>query len=111
METGFAGIGVTTFVWLLVTIMVVAVVSKYIRLPYTVALVITGLIIALIPIEKGVELTPDLILIIFLPALLFESAFNLNLTDLRDNLPAIGVLPVPGVILTALGIAAFMHYV
>src|SRR3954447_21599252 len=111
MEAGFTGVGVTTFVWLLVTIMVVAVVSKYIRLPYTVALVIAGLVIALLPVERSVQLTPDFILLIFLPALLFESAFNLNFTDVRENMRAIGVLAVPGVILTALGIAAFMHYV
>ena len=47
-----------------------------------------------------IELTPELILALFVPPLVFEAAFHLNLMDLRRNLPAILLLAVPGVILT-----------
>jgi CPA1 family monovalent cation:H+ antiporter len=110
MNHGLASESVTTLVWLLIAIMAVAVASKYIRLPYTVALTIAGLIIALSPIDLTVNLTPDLILFIFLPALLFESAYNLHFADVRDNLRPITFLAVPGVILTAIGVAAIIHY-
>src|SRR5438552_1706732 len=110
MDQGLTSIGVTTLVWLLIAIMVVAVASKYIRVPYTVALVIAGLIIAFTPLNLTVQLTPDLILFIFLPALLFESAYNLHFADVRDNLRPIALLAVPGVVLTALFLAAGIHY-
>ncbi|HEX2987173.1 MAG TPA: Na+/H+ antiporter [Chloroflexota bacterium] len=110
MEPGAASAGVTILVWLLIAILVVAVFSKYVRVPYTVALVVAGLIIALTPLHLTIQLTPDLILFIFLPALLFESSFNLHFADLRDNLRPVAFLAVPGVILTAVFIAAAMHY-
>ena len=72
MEHTLATEGVFTIVFLLITTMVVAVASKYIRIPYTIALTITGLLIALANIGLSISLTPDLILFIFLPTLLFE---------------------------------------
>ena len=109
MDHGLTSVGVTTVVWLLVVILVVALVSRRIRIPYTAALVIAGLITALTPINLSVELTPDIILLIFLPALLFESSYNLHFPDVRDNLRPITLLAVPGVIATAAGVAAITH--
>ena len=43
------GENVTTVVWLLIAVMIVAVASKYLHIQYTVALVIAGLGIALCP--------------------------------------------------------------
>jgi CPA1 family monovalent cation:H+ antiporter len=96
-------------VWLLIAIMVVAVASKYMRVPYTVALVVAGLIIALTTSRRAIDLTPDLILFIFLPALLFESAYNLHFPEVRENLRPIALLAIPGVIFTALFVAAAMR--
>ena len=110
MDHALATEGVSTLVWLLVAVMVVAVTSKYLRIPYTVALVIAGLAIAISPIQVTIDLTPDLILFIFLPALLFESAYHLDFGELRDNLRPVALLAVPGVILTALFVAALTHY-
>jgi monovalent cation:H+ antiporter, CPA1 family len=101
---------VTVVVWLLIAVMAVAVVSKYVRVPYTVALVIAGLIIAFTPLSPAIELTPDIILFIFLPALLFESAYHLSFDELRDNLRPIALLAVPGVVLTAICLAAVIHF-
>jgi Na+:H+ antiporter len=110
MDGGIASQGVSAVVWLLITVLVVALASKYIRVPYTVALVVAGLIIAISPIDVQFNLTPDVILFIFLPALLFESSYNLNFNDVRDNLRPIALLAVPGVILTALFLALAIHY-
>ncbi|MFL5735450.1 MAG: Na+/H+ antiporter [Chloroflexia bacterium] len=110
MENGLTSTSVTALVWLLIAIMVVAVASKYIRVPYTVALVVAGLFIAFTPIKLTIDVTPDVILFIFLPALLFESAYNLHFADVRDNLRPITLLAVPGVILTALFLAAAVHF-
>jgi CPA1 family monovalent cation:H+ antiporter len=90
--------------------MVVAVASKYIRIPYTIALTIAGLLIALFDVDLTIDLTPDLILFIFLPALLFESSYNLPFAEVRDNLRPIALLAIPGVMLTAVCVAAGLHY-
>ena len=51
-----------------------------------------------------------LILFIFIPALLFESSYNLHFAEVKDNLRPIALLAIPGVILTAVGVAAAMHF-
>ncbi|MGH2620779.1 MAG: Na+/H+ antiporter [Anaerolineales bacterium] len=79
----------------------VAIAVRRVRIPYTVALVMVGLVLSLSSPFK-IELTPELILSIFIPPLVFESAFHLNLRELRRNLVTIGLLAVPGVILTML---------
>jgi CPA1 family monovalent cation:H+ antiporter len=79
----------------------VAIVANRRRLPYTVTLVVIGLLIA-IPTTLELEATPDLILAIFVPPLVFEAAFHLDLNQLRENLAPILLLAVPGVLLTTL---------
>ncbi len=111
MDHGLATEGVATVVFLLSTTMVVAVASKYLRIPYTIALTIAGLLIALANINLTIDLTPDLILFIFLPALLFESSYNLPFSEVRDNLRPITLLAIPGVILTAAAVAVGLHYI
>jgi len=77
----------------------VAIAVRRIRLPYTVALVLVGLAITIWrPLD--ISVTPELILFLFVPPLIFEAAFNLDLRLLRDNLAPILVLAVPGVLLT-----------
>jgi CPA1 family monovalent cation:H+ antiporter len=77
----------------------IAVVVKYIRLPYTIALVIGGLFVSLTAVEPY-HLTEELILFIFLPPLLFEGAIHFEITDLRRNMRTIGVLAFPGLIVS-----------
>jgi CPA1 family monovalent cation:H+ antiporter len=79
----------------------VAVVVRRVRLPYTVSLVLVGLFIS-IRRPIAVEVTPELILSIFVPPLIFEAAFHLDYRLLRKNLASIIMLAVPGVILTTL---------
>src|SRR5213079_2011603 len=76
---------VVVILGLLVIVAVVAAVVRYVRIPYTVALVLAGLALALLPDVPRVQLTPGIILTIFLPVLLFYGAYNLDLADLRAN--------------------------
>jgi monovalent cation:H+ antiporter, CPA1 family len=84
---------------LLLIASLVAIAVRRLQIPYSVALVIAGLLLTIQPWAKF-ELTPELILTLFVPPLIFEAAFHLNFKDLRRSLPAILVLAVPGVILT-----------
>jgi len=84
---------------LLLIASLVAIAVRRLQIPYSVALVIAGLLLTFQPWVKF-ALTPELILTLFVPPLIFEAAFHLNFSDLRRSLPAILVLAVPGVILT-----------
>jgi CPA1 family monovalent cation:H+ antiporter len=88
---------VSTFIVLLLIASAVAMATKWVRVPYTLALVIVGLIISPMHFLPVVHISPDLILLIFLPALLFEAAWNLKLEQLRANFLPILTLAVVGV--------------
>jgi len=95
-------------VLLLVAASGIAILSKYLRIPYTAALVVGGILLGLIrvphlsPISPGQRphwLTPDIILLIFLPALVFEGSVKLNIRELaRDSAPLL-ILANIGVLL------------
>ncbi len=89
----------TLIIELLLIVSIVAIAVRRLRIPYTVALVIVGLLITF-QSSLRFELTPELILALFVPPLVFEAAFHLNLRELQRSLPAILLLAVPGVILT-----------
>ncbi|OGN92419.1 MAG: Na+/H+ antiporter [Chloroflexi bacterium RBG_13_50_21] len=89
----------TLIIELLLIVSIVAIAVRRLRIPYTVALVVVGFLITFQTTIKF-ELTPELILALFVPPLVFEAAFHLNLQELRRNLPAILLMAVPGVILT-----------
>ena len=91
----------TLVIILLLVASVVAIVVRRIRLPYTVALVLVGLVITFRE-EIALEVTPELILALFVPPLIFEAAFHLEFNQLRDNLAPILILAVPGVVLSTL---------
>ena len=99
-----------TVFWLLVIVAVVALLTKRIRVPYTVALVVAGLVLAVFPGTPKLRLTPELIVAVFLPVLVFEAAYNLNFRALRETVRPIVILAVPGVILTATLVALLIHF-
>lgn len=84
--------------------------ARRMRMPYTVLLVLVG--IGLAAIEKVypeqlhifsvLEISPDLILYIFLPTLLFESSYNLDVRHLSRNLGPVLLLAVPGLLISTM---------
>ncbi|MDF2759265.1 MAG: sodium/hydrogen exchanger, partial [Thermomicrobiales bacterium] len=64
---------------LLIAAAVVAVVARWIRLPYTLALLLLGLVLGAVPGIPVPTLNSEVILLLFLPPLLFEAAFVLDL--------------------------------
>ena len=99
----------TLVIELLLIVSIVAIAVRRLRIPYTVALVIVGLLITFQSTLKF-ELTPELILALFVPPLVFEAAFHLNITELRRNLLAILLLAVPGVVLTTFIIGGMLVF-
>lgn len=88
----------------------VAMAVKWVKLPYAISLVIVGLLIGVFHLLPTVEMTPELILLVFLPALLFEASWNIDLKELKNNWLAIFLLSVPGVVISMAVIAIFMHF-
>src|SRR5262249_53490445 len=86
------------------------------HLPFTVVLVLAGMGLSylaashpqLLPAWHHIELSPALILYVFLPSLIFESAFNLDARELRDNLGPVLTLAVPGLLLSTLAIGVIV---
>ena len=105
-----AAIHVDTLLALLLVASATAVVIKWVRVPYAVALVIAGLIIGLSKVLPPVSMTPELVLLIFLPALLFEASWNLDIKALRRDWFSISVLATAGVVICMFGVAAILHF-
>jgi CPA1 family monovalent cation:H+ antiporter len=80
----------------------VAIASRRLRVPYTVALLITGLALGAMQLVSLPHLTRDLLFAVFLPGLLFEAALHLHFRELRESAYTIAVLAVPGVLLAIL---------
>jgi CPA1 family monovalent cation:H+ antiporter len=103
---------------------VTAIITRRLRLPYTVGLVIIGLILGFLnrtDVIKLPELTGDLIIFVenkitpqiilglLVTPLIFEAAFHLRWKDLRRDLILVLALAVPGVVLTTLLVGAFFY--
>lgn len=82
--------------------------SWFRQIPYTLLLVIVGLILAFVDIRL-VSLSPALILEILLPPLLFEAAWNLKWRDLQRELVPVTLYAVIGVIISVVGIALALN--
>jgi monovalent cation:H+ antiporter, CPA1 family len=106
-ETHFA---ITVLILLLLVSSIVAMAAKWIRVPYTLMLVIVGLIISPMHFLPTFHISPDLVLLIFLPALLFEASWNLNFHHLRANLWPILLLAVPGVCFSVGVVGLVLHF-
>ncbi|NJN48842.1 MAG: sodium:proton antiporter [Alkalinema sp. RL_2_19] len=78
-------------------------ISWFRQIPYTLLLVIVGLGLAFVDIRL-VDLSPGLILSIFLPPLLFEAAWNLRWTALKKDWLPITLYALLGVVIAIVGI-------
>ncbi len=77
---------------------VVAIVVRHLRVPYTVGLVLAGLLLGQFHLFLTPHLTKELLFTVFLPGLLFEAAFHLEFADFWRNRTAVAALAVPGVV-------------
>ena len=99
---------VTGTIGLLLAAALVALVARRLRLPYTVGLVVTGVVLALAHVNTGLTLTRSLIFNALLPPLLFEAALSLPWRELRRDWLPITLLAVFGVVVSAAVVAGGM---
>ncbi len=101
---------VGVIVLLLILTMGVALVARSLRLPYTLALVIVGLVIGVTSLFPSIHFQPDVVLFLFLPALLFEGAWNVDTKLLRRDALLVFAFAVPGLVLSLAVIATVVHF-
>lgn len=115
METNFLS-SVLSLIFLLLISVFTFIISKKINFPYTVMLVFVWLL--LVPLSQvgffsfidDFKLTPEILFFVFLPVLLFESAYNINYRQLVKNWKSIFSLAVVWLVISAFLIALALFY-
>jgi Na+/H+ antiporter len=96
---------------LFLAVAVLNTVANRLAIPYPIVLVLGGVALAAIPGMPEVELDPDLVLVIFLPPLLYSAAFFSDLRSLRTNVRPLSLTAVGLVLLTTAAVAVLAHEV
>src|SRR3954451_18152696 len=83
--------------------------ANWLKVPYPIPLVLGGLAIGLIPGMPNVRLDPNLVLLVFLPPLLYQSAFFYDLRALRSDARVITLNSIGLTLATAAVVAVVAH--
>jgi CPA1 family monovalent cation:H+ antiporter len=109
MQNGGTVEAIALFVALITLAAMVGLVARRLAIPYTVALVILGLAgTAFLPRDQ-VVVTPELVLLVLLPGLVFEAALKIQFADLRSTLGGVALLAIPGVLISAVIVALVLN--
>ena len=98
------------FVLLVGAAALVTLFARRIHLPYTVALVAFGIVAGAAAQPLRLEITPELVLVVLLPALIFEASYQTDFAKLRPSLGGVALLAGPGVFISAALIAVALHF-
>jgi monovalent cation/hydrogen antiporter len=83
--------------------------ANWLEVPYPVPLVLGGLVLGLIPGIPNVHLNPDLVLLVFLPPLLYASAFFADLRSFRADARVIAINAIGMTLATAAVVGVIAH--
>jgi CPA1 family monovalent cation:H+ antiporter len=110
-ETGSAATldAIRAVVALLSVAALAALVVARLRIPYSVTLVVLGLVAGALLPHGTIEVTPELVLLALVPGLVFEAALRLDLEHLRRTFGWIVLLAAPGVVISALIVALVLR--
>ena len=96
-------------------------IARRLKAPYTVLLVLVGLL--LVPVANApyvgsvlgfiddMVLTPELLFFIFLPILIFESGFNMSLRKMLDSAWTISFMAIGVMSLSVLTVATLVYFI
>jgi CPA1 family monovalent cation:H+ antiporter len=106
--TGDATIdAIRVFVALIAVAGLAAIVVRRLAIPYTVTLVVVGLVAAAALPHGELHVAPEVVLLVLVPGLVFEAALGLDLDELRRTFGGVALLAIPGVLLST-GIVALV---
>ena len=86
-----------------------ALIVARLRIPASVTLVVLGLVAGALLPQGTIQVTPELVLLVLVPGLVFEAALRLDLEHLRRTFGWIVLLAVPGVLISALIVAVVLQ--
>lgn len=89
----------------------VAMLTRRLRMPYTVGLVLAGMGLYILQVHIKWHLSKELIFSVFLPPLVFEAALFVSWREFKMELPVLAILATVGVLLAAAATAIGMHFV
>ena len=95
-------------VMLLAVVAIVTLAAARIGVPYPILMVIGGLALGLVPAFPRIELDPELVLLLFLPPILFSAAYFQSPRELWRNVRPISLLAIGLVVTTTLAVAAVL---
>src|SRR3954447_13195944 len=94
---------------LLVAVAGMSALAHRLSVPYPIVLVLGGALFGFVPGLPDVRLDPKVVLVIFLPPLLYSAAFFANLSDIRRQLRPITLNSVGLVLVTMAAVAVTAH--
>jgi len=100
---------IAIFVALIPLAALVGLVVRGLAIPYTVALVLLGLAGTFFLPRDLFVVTPELVLLVLLPGLVFEAALKIEFADLRSSLGGVALLAIPGVLISAAIVAIVLN--
>src|SRR5690349_22249733 len=83
--------------------------ANWLKVPYPIPLVLGGLVLGLVPGIPDIQLDPELVLLVFLPPLLYASAFFADLRALRADARVISLQAIGLVLATTAAVAVIGH--
>ena len=86
-------------------------VASRLEIPEAIVLVVLGVLASLIPQVPNIELSPNLVLVVFLPPLVYNAAFFTAPRETRENAVRICALAVGATAVTILAVGAVTHQV
>src|SRR5215470_2398790 len=98
------------FLLLLLFVVVFGVLSKKLKTPYPIVMVLGGLLLSLLPQVPNIELNPDLVFFVILPPLLYSAAWVTSWREFSYNLVSILFLAFGLVTFTVVGVTALGHF-
>lgn len=101
-----------TIVLIIMAIMIIAsAVADKLKIAVPVLLLIVGITIGFVPAMPEIQIDPEIIMLLFLPPLLYDAAFNISFQTFRANFNTISMLAIGLVFITTAGIATVAYYV
>ncbi len=102
-------IEVSTVLALLCIVTLLAFWTRESSVPYPTIMVLVGVAIACVPGLPNIQLTPDVVFLIFLPPLLYAAAWEIPIHEFRKNLRPIALLAFGLVFVTTLVVGVVAH--
>jgi CPA1 family monovalent cation:H+ antiporter len=100
----------SVLIFVLMTVAAVAIVANRTRIPAAILLVLVGIVLSMAPGLPRIELSPELVLLLVVPPLIYSAGVAMSWREFRYNIRSITLLAFGGVTFTTVAVAAVVHF-